>query len=512
MSTFDCQRWVELVDRVAVGEHLSAAEVRFEQQHRKACPQCAEEARIWSALSGVLEEENLSEASRSAVSESDVSHLFSPSRRWGVLVGALAAAAALVMLSGVIWRSFPTANNQRQASASVELRLVSGEVSVGGAIASAGATLSPSDRLVTKNGRACVAYSNGTSACLGEQSELSPAGQSINDRTLHLSRGEVMCNLDHQPEGTVFSVETTRGSVVAKGTAFAVAYLESSEVEIRLHRGVVEVRSVLGEVRELHAPATLVLGETMRKVSRSAGDWQRDEAALSLTHFWAEGALAPLDVSPKTEHTEVRLAGVKLGSAPVSMLVSRGQHDLLIEAEGYEAHRETIMIKGAGRVMMNPRLERVAIPETRTIPAAPSAFPDVRATSVVTQRGASSELLLRAQQLRQAGKFREAAATYQTLTQTFPTSPEARAAWLSLAELQLSQLSSPAQALDSFERYLSKKGALSQEAYYGKIRALRQLGRLSEARAEAQKFVLTYPGTVQAVSLKQWLSVPKVAD
>jgi TolA-binding protein len=97
----------------------------------------------------------------------------------------------------------------------------------------------------------------------------------------------------------------------------------------------------------------------------------------------------------------------------------------------------------------------------------------------------------------------EAAASYRTLIEARPASAEARAALVSLGELQLSQLKSPGAALGSFEGYLTRDGSLTQEARYGRIRCLRALGREAEARHAIQEFVQRYPGSAQAKQLQQ---------
>jgi hypothetical protein len=76
---------------------------------------------------------------------------------------------------------------------------------------------------------------------------------------------------------------------------------------------------------------------------------------------------------------------------------------------------------------------------------------------------------------------------------------------VSLGELQLSQLGDANAALRSFEAYLRGGGTLRQEASYGRIRALRRLGKLAEARAAAAAFMSTYPHSAQAATLRKEL-------
>ena len=60
----------------------------------------------------------------------------------------------------------------------------------------------------------------------------------------------------------------------------------------------------------------------------------------------------------------------------------------------------------------------------------------------------------------------------------------------------------------SFDAYLRSGGGLVQEARYGRIRALRKLGRASEERAAIARFIADYPKSVQAASLRARLSEP----
>jgi hypothetical protein len=54
-----------------------------------------------------------------------------------------------------------------------------------------------------------------------------------------------------------------------------------------------------------------------------------------------------------------------------------------------------------------------------------------------------------------------------------------------------------------FERYLASGGSLAQEAHYGKIQALRALGRTREAEREAASFLELYPKSAYAATLRK---------
>jgi tetratricopeptide (TPR) repeat protein len=191
----------------------------------------------------------------------------------------------------------------------------------------------------------------------------------------------------------------------------------------------------------------------------------------------------------------IALDGVALGESPVSTLVGRGDHELVVSGSGFAPHRERFVVQGAERVRRSPTLVPLPAP-SGTVAGGPTRASEPGAVP------SAAELLSRARSLRSSGRYSEAAGAYQRLLGSYPKSAEARAALVSLGELQLSQLGNPAAALRSFDAYLAGGGSLKQEARYGRIRALRQLGRRTEARQASDDFVRDYPGSAQAKSLR----------
>jgi ferric-dicitrate binding protein FerR (iron transport regulator) len=498
MKDSACERWIELSDRVAIGEELSDEERRFERDHLASCASCAAEARVWEALGSCLEDH--SEPPRAVEVPAIAARERGATWRRRGIVAAVAAAA--VAAAGLLVANLPSGDGlqprDREAAgdARVSLVLVSGEVSVRGAQASAGAELRVSDVVQIRRGRACLSYSKGTSACADERSELRLVAAD-RDRRLMLESGSVVCRLDRQPPGVRFSVDTPQGRVTAKGTVFAVERLGDSEVAVRVHRGVVEIETTNGQRQELRAPAGAMLraGE-IRGASTTGEDWRRDARMVEAADLWAEGAVAPVDIQADPAGARIELDGVGLGESPVSILVGRGEHELAVVQEGFATHRERLVVKGAERVSRSPVL--VAELEASTSAEARSGS-EGSAAPVPS----AAELLARARSLRSSGRYREAGSAYQRLMATHPRSALARVALVSLGELQLSQLGSPAAALQSFDAYLAGGGSLTQEARYGRIRALRQLGRSVEARRASEAFVRDYPGSAQAKSLRE---------
>jgi tetratricopeptide (TPR) repeat protein len=312
-----------------------------------------------------------------------------------------------------------------------------------------------------------------------------------------LDSGAVVCRIDTPTPGVRFSVETPLGRITAKGTVFAVAHLPGGEVAVRVHRGVVEVESAQGARDELRAPAAAVLGRAIRGAPTTGQAWHRDAELIEAADLWADGAVAPVDIAASPVGALVALDGVSLGESPVSTLLGRGEHELVVRRPGLATHRERFVVRGAERISRTPELE--ALPE-QPEPAGANAS---SAAAAAATPPSAAELLARARSLRSSGRYAAAATAYQNLLSTHPRSSEANAALISLAELQLSQLGQTAAALRSFDAYLAHGGSLAQEARYGRIRALRRLGRTEEARTATEAFLRAYPGSAQAKALRK---------
>src|SRR6185436_18164560 len=92
---------------------------------------------------------------------------------------------------------------------------------------------------------------------------------------------------------------------------------------------------------------------------------------------------------------------------------------------------------------------------------------------------------------------------YRKLVTQHPGSAEAKAGLVSLGDLQLSRLKQADAALRSFDAYLkSGDRGLAQEAEYGRIRALRALGRARDEQAAIERLLARYPSGVHAESMR----------
>jgi len=494
MNDAACERWITLSDRAAVGEPLAAEELSFLREHGASCADCAGEARLWGALGRLLAED--SEPPQLV----DVAPAPAPPRagrpwlRRGLVAGGVAALAVAAAVALIARGRAPVEAAPAVAvgDASVSLVLVTGAVAVRGVQAAAGAALGTNDAVRIGDGRACLAYSTGISACADVGSRLVLLGADAGHERLRLDAGTVVCRLEPQPPGTRFSVVTAAGRITARGTVFAVEHLDGGEVAVRLHHGAVAIEAADGAHLELRAPASAVVGAGVRPTPPTGEGWTRDARLGALAELWAAAATAPLDIDTRPSGARITLDGIDLGDAPLSALVARGEHRVAVTAPGYARFEERFSVLGAERV-------------SRTVELSPAASAASRAPAPAADPGAEpapAELLSRARAQRGAGRYADAAAPYQRLVRVHPRSAAARAALVSLGELQLSRLAAPAAALRSFDAYLAAGGSLTQEARYGRIRALQQLGRSEAAREATAAFLRDYPGSAQARSLR----------
>ncbi|MGK3984810.1 tetratricopeptide repeat protein [Sorangium sp. So ce136] len=114
-------------------------------------------------------------------------------------------------------------------------------------------------------------------------------------------------------------------------------------------------------------------------------------------------------------------------------------------------------------------------------------------------------LLVRAQSRLGQGKSAEASAAYRALLAQHPSSPEARAALVSLGQIALQQ-GKAAEALGYFERYLAGAGPLAAEARVGRVQCLRRLGRTADERAAIADFLSRHRESVHAPRLRARLA------
>ncbi|MCA9651056.1 MAG: tetratricopeptide repeat protein [Myxococcales bacterium] len=115
----------------------------------------------------------------------------------------------------------------------------------------------------------------------------------------------------------------------------------------------------------------------------------------------------------------------------------------------------------------------------------------------------AAALLEQAQHQLSEGDPAAAMTSYERLVERFPASAEAKTAHVSLGRMELRR-GRAKQALAHFDAYLaSSTGALTEEARYGRIRALRALGRSAQELASIEAFLADHADSIYAARLRK---------
>jgi len=508
----ECLTWAALSDKTALGGSLTAEERLFVRSHPSGCAACASEATLWDDLGRVLDEPERLTTKPTGSTQAPSRRGFRQFVAWGTrarrpLVAAIVAASAAAAAAAVSWGgASDSAAPRRLASASgrprslapvplgapngARLALAAGEARVNQRAAVAGERLETGAVLSVAVGEACVLVPPGVTVCIDEGTELSVETLDAGTRRFRLHRGHAVAHLERQPVGSSFGFDTPAGSVVAKGTVFSLRTDESA-VSLRVHEGVV-LNDSGTRTNSYQAPSVALLSYE-RGPSVVTDPTMSDARLVELAKYFTDRSNGVLMVTAAAG-SSVGLGDFQLGVAPISALVQPGNYRLEVSRPGFAPIVERLAFEPDSRL-------------ARAYEATAELHTAVGDEAVKAPRGALSEsaatLLDRARELRAAGRYPGASATYQRLLREHPGSAEARVALVSLGELQLSQLGNADGALRSFDGYLRAGGPLRQEASYGRIRALRALGRLSEARTAADAFISAYPQSVQAAALKK---------
>lgn len=559
------EEWEVLADREALEGPLSPEEAKRKAQLAASLPELAAEEACYSVLDSALQgptrlapaDDPLIRAALQAVEldrlpsagESDrasvqpraeqLGSVFSPSR----LLGrggrpSWLAVAALVLSAGAVFLVFlflgrklldstssdVTAVAASGAAQSEELAplgatapelprllLATGEVRIDGAPAASGARLGVGARVQTSSGQACLGLERNVVVCLDAFTELLLAALGDQQRVELLS-GRVAARLNKQPAGKDFGVSTRSGAAIAVGTAFAVEILtggSKNAAQLRVLEGT--VRAETGSSKTLVHQQQQLDFAALHLDALDAEASERDRALLAATQLWTQGAENRLVLSTEPANANVLLDNVALGQTPLSVDVQPGRHAIEVRAQGFGDVERTLTFAGAPiteHIVLPPAADDARASERGSSTAAQPSTP---VSSTAAQSGAApgpAALLDQARTARQGGRYSDAAASYRELTRRHPGSAEAGAALLSLAELELTQLGNPTQALNLYGQYLQRGGGLAQEAQYGRLRALRALGRDAEEQREIAAFLRKYPDSAYAATLKRRLSSP----
>lgn len=164
----------------------------------------------------------------------------------------------------------------------------------------------------------------------------------------------------------------------------------------------------------------------------------------------------------------------------------------------------TIDREGNGRIEVlegdvTAEAETVSVPVVRS--QGEAATEDPRGRSIPPPP--IDDLLRAARSLRQAGDHHGAARVLEDAIRHHPRNSKARTALATLGQVYLGPLRKPARALRAFDRYLEQSGgALREEVEYGRIRALRAMGRERDAERARASFLTAHPRSSYRAALE----------
>jgi hypothetical protein len=513
-----CRSWIALSDRAAAGESLLDAERDFLLGHAEGCAACGAEARVFGALGKALDDPSLLSEPLPDIPSGPPGPLSTArartlrtaprKRKLAALAMAAALLAAIVGVLGFRALQRPVRVAASHAPASFPRPLVAfvtGDARVNQQRAVAGQRLAPGDVVHVAAGELCLLVPPGVTVCAGEGSALVVGSVETSERRLGLRTGHVLARLQRQRPGSSFGFDTTRGPIVATGTIFSVE-ASGEDVRLRVQEGTV-VSGEGSNTESFVAPVAARLGASPERSSIASDGAARDARLAELSGMWTDDAACPLDVGAGAQGGSVTVDGEYLGRTPLTALLRPGSHRLSVEQPGFAPVAERLSLHGTDRVVRSYELLPIPSASIAAVEPAPRVRAATSGSAPKSEPAASAAVLLaQARALRSAGRFSDAHAAYRRLLAEHSGSAEAQAALISLGELQLAQSGDANGALRSFDGYLRSGGALSQEARYGRIRALRRLGRHAEERAAIEKFLADYPRSVQAATLRARLS------
>jgi hypothetical protein len=355
-----------------LGGRLSGRKRERLEAHLEACASCRTvQLRVQNAVETLRDLAGAQAPSSSSVGSARIEATlrwttrqvpkYAPARPWRIaLVGALAAAAAVVVVIKRPWRHAPspaaktelaqTAVQPREAppierlDAVVTLR--SGDVRVGGAPLDARRHVGQGEALTTGAGaRVAIQWGEGSGALLAPQSELHLARLESRAQELDLARGKVGVRVGpHQP-GEALRVLTRDHEVTVHGTWFNVA-CDVHGTTIEVLEGVVEVSS-----REGDGSSTRVAAPERAFFPRGRGAPEgtrvlsgKEAGALRLAGemgllAWTSAVRIDettglLDVAT-TPPAQLAADGIPFGQTPLMLRRVRGRHLIELSRPGF---------------------------------------------------------------------------------------------------------------------------------------------------------------------------------
>jgi hypothetical protein len=323
------------------------------------------------------------------------------------------------------------------------------------------------DDVVTAGGDAgCFGLSPRADVCLAANSEARIAQLGLPARRVELVRGRAVVSVERVEPAVPFTLSVGDLDVEASDAVFGLE-IDGEQIVVRVLSGTALIATP---------------GGTHALTATQAGVYRASSGQLEIAPQAAEKARRDRELLAARE------LGRALKSTRASAKVSAPAQEL--PAQPSRAGLNEIP-DAAAPPPVSEEAPALRAPEKALVPVGPLAA------------SAPEQSLAKAKELASAGRHADAAALCLMLTRTAPDSASAREALVLRGELLSERLGHPRQALGHFERYLrSGGGPHDVRARYGRILALRRLGRTVEQRAATREFLFSHADAPQAPSLR----------
>jgi hypothetical protein len=360
--------------------------------------------------------------------------------------------------------------------------------------------------------RACLSWTDPVAVVCFEGRLRAIASEHPGERRLRLDDGRLVVALAPLGPGQRFTIETPTGAATALGTVFAVEVHEGRSW-LTVLEGRVELRdptprsvyaggrtSFRGEVPG-DEPSPLIADTIPSALTELVGYAEllraRPGAAALTIPSATELGLADPSLA-KRDLANLRVDG-RLVAGPAQLALAAGPHTV----ELFDAHGELILEHRVELDANQPGADlRLALPpslgDARSSPRPKPTTPPLG----TGPRKTAKQLAEAAQMARKQRDYPRTAVLYRELLERYPDSPEAANVPVRLGDL-LAANGDPDGALAAYELYLTRGAKqLRPEAEYGRIQALRALGRTSEARKAIDAFIRARPDDYRSAELR----------
>lgn len=561
MSSLEQDRWDRVAAELVLGEAVSEEDLAFLEDRRRSDAACAAELAMLDGLAGVVDGAGSPDPEAAAIAQAalarvDAEPLASElpassegaatpaaedsrvsardrARRPVWIAAAAVALAAAAVVAFVVWPAGTPAANE-PAPAIATLTRSSGEVFVDGrpatetnAMLADGATL-----IVGEDSTACLAIDTAVDVCFAPSTNATLSGLMGDALQVEIEYGRAVARLEPTPRVRSFALSSGDVRATAVGTIFTLRRDgETPRVTTSVLEGVIDVH-VGSEAVRLSAPEQATIEGDGVTRERPDASREVDDLALLQQAPSNDGTTpARLVVESTPSGAMVRVDGVDVGPSPVTTSITHGAHVVELVADGRSTIRETIAVEagdvvrrrfepgtvvadassdepaadGGGR-MDGPAPDDAAEPTDPGNPGDDATSAEASLAEPRKPTATAADMIARARLLLRESKWSAAARAYGALRRAHPKSGEAHAALVSLGDLQLDHLGKPRAAARSYEKYLTRGGALSLEARYGRVRAYRAARDAGREAKAIRSFLAKHPRNGRSPALKTRLA------